>query len=348
METTGHSLTNLHEVIEKKERILSIDVFRGLAIVAMIFVNSISDFYYIPTWSKHAADYGLTYVDLVAPFFIFAIALTYKLSFDKHLQSEKNVNTYVRFLRRYAALLAFGIIGGDYFFTLSGIHFGWGALQAIGIAGLITLLFIRFPKLIRFGISITLLILYQYILTLPIIVEGVPMSIADLNLNDIHGGLIGGVGWGIMMLLSTVVIDEFHQRKMRRFLIWGAVILTIGIFIHLLWLYTGFPAYGGISKCRVTASYVLTSVGASALLFIVVWYLYDQLKIMKNSSKFFQPLGKNAIFIYLLHALTTLLIILTINEYAPAILVVSLAVINIIVLWGIAVWMDRKKIYIVI
>ncbi|MHA2255838.1 MAG: heparan-alpha-glucosaminide N-acetyltransferase domain-containing protein, partial [Candidatus Heimdallarchaeaceae archaeon] len=82
---------------EKKIRFLSIDLFRGLAIVGMIFVNILSEFDNTPSWSKHAVDYGLTYVDLIAPFFIFAISLTYKMSFDSTLKREGYVKAYTRF-----------------------------------------------------------------------------------------------------------------------------------------------------------------------------------------------------------------------------------------------------------
>ncbi len=72
MTTTVDSLSS---DIKKKIRYMSIDVFRGIVIVAMVFVNTLSEFNTTPAWSKHAIDFGLTYVDLVAPFFIFAIAL---------------------------------------------------------------------------------------------------------------------------------------------------------------------------------------------------------------------------------------------------------------------------------
>ncbi|MCG3252724.1 MAG: hypothetical protein H7648_02665, partial [Candidatus Heimdallarchaeota archaeon] len=44
--------------IKEKIRYMSIDVFRGLAIAAMIFVNTISPFENTPAWSKHAIDFG--------------------------------------------------------------------------------------------------------------------------------------------------------------------------------------------------------------------------------------------------------------------------------------------------
>lgn len=123
---------------QKKIRYLCIDVFRGLAIAAMIFVNTLSEFSTTPAWSKHAIDFGLTYVDLVAPFFIFAIALTYRMSFKRYLKNDGALNAYIRILRRYGALLGFGFLG-SLFITSEGINFGWAVLQAIGLAGIFTL-----------------------------------------------------------------------------------------------------------------------------------------------------------------------------------------------------------------
>ena len=90
-----------NEELKEKIRYISIDVFRGLAIATMIFVNTIASFNNTPAWSKHALDFGLTYVDLVAPFFIFAIALTFKMSFTSSLKREGRLKAYLKFNRRY-------------------------------------------------------------------------------------------------------------------------------------------------------------------------------------------------------------------------------------------------------
>lgn len=66
MATSSSNVVNEGIVTTKKEkeaiqnkasRYLFIDVFRGLAIIAMIFVNVIAPFDRVPAWSKHALDY---------------------------------------------------------------------------------------------------------------------------------------------------------------------------------------------------------------------------------------------------------------------------------------------------
>src|SRR5512140_710666 len=64
-------------------RLASIDQFRGLSIVLMVLANYLAGVTLVPAWLRHAPDIGLTVIDLIAPFFIFAIALTYGLSWSR-------------------------------------------------------------------------------------------------------------------------------------------------------------------------------------------------------------------------------------------------------------------------
>ena len=65
-------------------RISSIDWFRGFAILTMVLANYMGGVALIPAWLKHAPDVGLTVIDLIAPFFIFAIGLTFGLFWLEH------------------------------------------------------------------------------------------------------------------------------------------------------------------------------------------------------------------------------------------------------------------------
>jgi predicted acyltransferase len=68
--------------LSKPSRLESIDYFRGLAIMLMVLANFTIGIVIVPGWLKHASDIGLTIPDLIAPFFIFAIGLTFGLSVD--------------------------------------------------------------------------------------------------------------------------------------------------------------------------------------------------------------------------------------------------------------------------
>lgn len=62
----------------KVQRILSIDIFRGLTIFLMVFVNELAGVTNIPGWMKHrAADFdGMTFVDVVFPAFLFIVGMS--------------------------------------------------------------------------------------------------------------------------------------------------------------------------------------------------------------------------------------------------------------------------------
>ena len=74
----------------EQSRHISIDVFRGMTIAVMVFVNTVAEFDTTPSWSKHALDLGLTYVDLVAPAFIFMVGLTYWYSYQRSIQQGED------------------------------------------------------------------------------------------------------------------------------------------------------------------------------------------------------------------------------------------------------------------
>lgn len=336
-----------NEKLKEKIRYISIDVFRGLAIATMIFVNTIASFNNTPVWSKHAIDFGLTYVDLVAPFFIFAIALTFKMSFTSTLKREGRLQAYVKFIRRYAALLGFGLLG-SIFISPSGINFGWGVLQAIGVAGIFTVFFIEVPRFYRFILGFLLLEIYQFVIGLTVNVDGVFMTISDLGFGDAHGGFIGGFGYGVMMLLSTAIVDDFRETKKLLFLIYGLILTVFGVSLHFIWVGYGFPAYGGISKLRVSHSYVLLTVGLAALLFWLIWLLYDRFKVTKNKSYFLQPQGKNAFFLFIFQSIFLGLSILYLKKDSHVALVFFIGFLNMFLIWLISFLMDRYKVYIII
>jgi predicted acyltransferase len=338
----------LTDIDQKKKRYLSIDLFRGLAIVGMVFVNILAEFDNTPSWSKHTVDYGLTYVDLVAPFFIFAIALTYKMSFDRYLKREGYVKTYTKFVVRYGALVGFGFIGSIEIITSEGIKFSWGVLQAIGYAGIFTLFFIILPRIVRFVIGIGTLVAYQFILMITVDLEGVPISLADLNLLDGHGGVIGGIGYAALMLIGTAIIDVFSEKRKFPILISGVVFSIVGAAVHFIWKFYEIPLYGGISKERMTPSYISVTMGLGAILFWLIWYLFDKREITKGKSYFLQPFGRNAFFLYIIHPLLILFATLYLPQNSHAILVMFVAVMNVGIVWLLAFMMDRNKIYIVL
>lgn len=318
----------------RKQRILSIDVFRGLTITVMGFVNYAAMFEDVtPAWSQHAHDYGLTYVDLVAPFFYFAIALMMRKSVKSHIAKEGKIEAYFQQLKRYLTLMGMGFIGTLTFNEHLQVSFYMNTLSAIGLAGIICLFVITKPRIFRFILAVILMVVHQLVL-LPLI--------GDYIVEESHAGFIGGIGWSIMLLYSTVIADELTEKNIKQMPIWGIISIVIGS--ALIYPY-------GISKHRVNVPYILVSIGLACIAFYLLWYLYDIKKITKGSSKFAQPQGKNSIFLFMTTSiiggiLGGLLLLLGDLVTWPLVLIVGF--VGIVINWQIGVYLDKKKLYFVL
>jgi predicted acyltransferase len=314
-------------------RITSIDQFRGFAILAMALANYMDIIAIIPAWLKHAPDVGLTVIDLIAPFFIFAIGLTYGLSFHNRLEREGAFKTYSQFFTRYLAIIGLGaIISAAQ--TAVGQNPGgidWGVLQAIGIAGLITLIVIRLPSIYRWIIGVGILIVYQVILD---------NFLLNLTIQSPHGGLFGSLNWAAMLILATALADLFHgEKRLKKAFPWvSLVILGAGIALAFI-----VP----VSKHRVSSSYVLISLGTSALLFFLFHWLAGK---FNWKGRFLVVWGMNPLVLYFLHYLIIGIFFVpgipVIFQAAPLWLVLLEMVILIGGISLVAYLLDRKKVYI--
>ena len=72
-------------------------------------------------------------------------------------------------------------------------------------------------------------------------VEGVLISLADLNLLDSHGGVIGGIGYAALLLIGTAIIDVFSEKRKLSILISGVVFSIVGTAVHFIWKFYGIP-----------------------------------------------------------------------------------------------------------
>ena len=316
-----------------KQRIMSIDQFRGFAIVTMVLANYMGQVQVIPAWLKHAPDVGLTIIDLIAPFFIFAIGLTYGLSFHRRLQRDGAFSAYSHFLTRFLAIVGLGAIisAGETALGENPSGIDWGVLQAIGMAGLITLLVISLPSVWRWVIGVGILVVYQIVLD---------HFLLDLTLRSPHGGLFGSLDWAAMMILGTALADMFHSLgRLKKAYPWASLgVLAVGVVAAFL-----LP----VSKHRVSASYVLISLGISALLFLAFNWLVDR---FQWKGRFLMVWGRNPLVLYFLHYLLIGLVFIPaipdIYQQAP----LWLALLEMVLLVGsisiVAYWMDRKDIVI--
>jgi len=115
------------------QRLLSLDVVRGVTIAFMIMVNNNGG---PGSWHfmNHAQWNGLTPTDLVFPTFVFVVGVSVVFAFDARLARGASRGELARHtLQRAAVLIVFGIIVNSFpFFALAHMRF-YGVLQRIAV-----------------------------------------------------------------------------------------------------------------------------------------------------------------------------------------------------------------------
>jgi heparan-alpha-glucosaminide N-acetyltransferase len=122
-------------------RLASIDIFRGLTMVVMIFVNDLASVRGLPWWTHHmkANVDAMTYVDMVFPFFLFIVGLSLPLAIQQRWKKRPSVPAlWGHVLVRSVSLVVLGLIlanaeGGAK--ALMGINTNlWAILALLGAA----------------------------------------------------------------------------------------------------------------------------------------------------------------------------------------------------------------------
>ena len=275
-----------------KDRILAVDIFRGMTIVLMILVNNPG------TWSNvygpflHADWHGYTPTDLVFPFFLFIVGTSIVFSYTG---KEVTLNTYKKIAIRSLKLIGLGLFLGaftlsfPFFKDISAIRIP-GVLQRIGVVFFFTaILFINldWKKLI----AVAIMILVGYWIMMGFIpVNGISSTFerAPNNLaNYVDLNVLGTHMWkkdydpeGILSTIPAIASCILGI---------GGSLLIIG---HLWDIF--FP----INKALWTSSFVLVTAGWANIILALIYYLTDVKKIQFGSL--FRYAGANAITVFFL------------------------------------------------
>jgi len=147
------------QAVPKAERLVSLDVFRGITIAGMMLVNNPGSWSYVYPPLAHAEWDGWTPTDLIFPFFVFivGVAMTFSLG-GKVERGTRRAELIPHILRRSATLFALGLfLSGFPFFHLSTIRIP-GVLQRIAVCYLVGSLIFLFTSARAQAIIATLLI----------------------------------------------------------------------------------------------------------------------------------------------------------------------------------------------
>ncbi len=271
------------EPVATEGRDRGLDAFRGLAVITMVIANFLAEKTIVPAFLKHAPDIGLTVIDLIAPFFVVAMAVPFRDSYERKVQRDGAASAAWATARRYLALIGIGAIlsAGQSFALPAGGMVDWGVLQALGIAGLALLCAVGLPPLGRLAVGLALMAAYQLLQ---------PWT-AALVLSRSHGGMIGAVSWAAMVLVGEAVVD-LARRRARVFLpVAGVVIGLAGIALSIV---------APISKNRVSVSYTMISLGFSLVLLAAYKFAFAKRGPRSGPVEIW---GRRPLALYLAHQL---------------------------------------------
>ena len=369
----------------EKQRYLALDVLRGLTIALMVLVNNPGSWGSIYAPFKHAPWNGFTLTDLVFPTFLFVVGNAMSFSLRK-FENQPPQAFWKKVITRSLLIFLIGLFlsafpfvrrfEGDLIFKdLSEMRI-MGVLQRIALCYLFAAIMLKFFKLKgSLILSAILLLGYWWIMyhfgdaDAPYSITGNAALKFDLLIFDPEN-LWHGHGFpfdpeGLLSTLPAIVnvilgyaAGLWIQKK-------GNSLKTVGtlLFAGLIFLAVGeiwdtvFP----INKGIWTSSFVIFSTGWDLILLgCLIWII--ELVQLKKWTFFFVVFGRNPLFIFALSGLVVMLMsIIQINGIGMKTWIYNnfylswltdfnaslmFAVSFVLVMWLIAYWMDRKKIYI--
>jgi predicted acyltransferase len=305
-------------------RLISLDVFRGIAIAGMILVNmvSIAEPNVYPAL-LHAEWHGCTLSDLVFPFFLFIVGVAMSFSLSKYTDDNKPTGVvYWRILRRIAILFALGLFlngfwnQGIWTFDVSSIRL-MGVLQRISLSYLLaSFAVLNLPRKGQWILAGVLLIGYWLaMMYVPVPGYGAGVLTREGNLGAYIDRLIipkahlykgdsfnyMGDPEGLFSTIPAVVsvlAGYFTGNWIRNQKVKSSTSISLVLFgiscliIALVWDWV-FP----INKKLWTSSFVVFTSGWALLLFAACYELIEVRQI-RRWSKPFEVMGLNAISLF--------------------------------------------------
>lgn len=138
-----------------RERLLSLDVFRGLTVAGMLLVNNPGTWSAIYPPLEHAEWHGWTPTDLIFPFFLFIVGITTHLSLSARRARGDGEGAIVRqILRRGAIIYLLGFLMALFPF------YQWGPIESVPDASVLDRIMYRLAHVRLLGVLPRIAIVY--------------------------------------------------------------------------------------------------------------------------------------------------------------------------------------------
>lgn len=295
-----------------KDRIVSVDIFRGATILLMVLVNTPGTWGSVYAPLLHADWHGYTPTDLVFPFFLFIVGTSIVFSYRNKAVTQ---DTYKKIIIRTLKLIGLGLFLGaftiqfPFFKAWESIRFP-GVLQRIGVVFFIaSFLFIHLQLRTLIVIAASILLGYWLLMTL-VPVEGMastleraPNNLAnwlDVRIFGSHnykadydpeGALstLPAVASALFGIFTGGILCSQQAKKATLLFGLGGSLLLLGHLWDMV-----FP----INKALWTSSFVMVTAGWANVVLALIYYLTDVRK--QTFGQIFKYAGANAIVVYFL------------------------------------------------
>ena len=303
------------------ERLVSLDVFRGITIAGMVLVNNPGTWASIYWPLDHAQWNGWTPTDLIFPFFLFIVGVAIPLAFGRRIESGGTKrDLYWKVAKRTMIIFALGeflaipINPAQYPY----IHFDTiripGVLQRIAVCYLFaSIIFLKTKVRTQVIIALALLVIYWLLMTRlhapgfatgDLTKEGSLASFVDRTVFGPHIWRQGIVydPEGILSTIPAIATTLFgvltgqwlraaksEYEKVAGLFVVGACCVVVG------WCWNPFFP---INKSLWTSSYVFFT-GGLALEFLALCYWLIDIKQYRRWAKPFVVFGINAIVLFI-------------------------------------------------
>lgn len=322
-------------------RLLSLDILRGITIAGMILVNNPGSWGSIYAPLQHASWNGLTPTDLIFPFFMFIMGISTYISLRK-FNFEYSKTTVQKIIKRTVVIFLIGL--GLSWFGLSfgtfrnlseeGLGFFDRLFQSITNFEHIRILGVMQRLALTYGITslIAIFIKHKYIPYIIVVtllayflllLFGNGFEFSDNNIISVVDKAILGVDHmykdsGVSIdpegLLSTIpavchVLVGFLCGKILMEVKDNQVRITRLFIIGTIMTFAGLLlSYGcPINKKIWSPTFVLATCGlASSFLALLIWIV--DIKGYKKWSVFFESFGVNPLFIYVLAGVLSIVV----------------------------------------
>lgn len=315
--------------MEKPQRLLSLDFFRGLTVATMILVNNPGSWSHIYTPLEHAEWNGCTPTDLVFPFFLFivGVSIAYAMG-SKKLDPATHNKTILKAFKRASILFGLGLLLAifprnfstfDLVKSLENLRIP-GVLQRIGVVFFISsVIFLKSSNKTIFRTIILILVAYWALMSfVPVPGVGYANLEKETNLGAWLDRTIlteahlwkSAKTWDPEGILSTlpavatglfgVLVGVYLKRKDLEPATKIAWLFSVGVFTTLAGLLWDlqFP----INKALWTSSYVLYTGGLATIVLAVSYWIIDVNKY-NRFTKPFVIYGINAITVFFVSGL---------------------------------------------